>query len=59
MATCVITGVAGFVGSNLARRLLNDGHHVVGIDAFIPYYPRSLKEANLTPLLAEERFTFF
>ncbi len=32
MTTFLITGVAGFVGSNLAERLLVDGHRVVGID---------------------------
>ena len=43
---CLITGVAGFIGSHLAERLLADGHEVVGIDAFIDYYPRSMKEQN-------------
>ena len=37
---CLVTGVAGFVGSHLAERLLADGHEVCGIDAFIEYYPR-------------------
>jgi len=44
---CLITGVAGFIGSNLAERLLADGHEVVGIDAFIDYYPRSMKERTI------------
>jgi len=43
----VVTGVAGFIGSHLADALLADGHRVVGIDAFVDYYPRALKEANL------------
>lgn len=46
----LVTGIAGFVGSNIAKRLLRDGHSVVGIDAFTPYYARELKEANLASL---------
>ena len=33
-----ITGIAGFVGSNLAEKLNNDGYEVVGIDSFEDYY---------------------
>jgi UDP-glucuronate 4-epimerase len=54
----VITGVAGFVGSHLAERMVGDGHDVVGIDAFIDYYPRSMKEANLSAVRRGPRFTF-
>ena len=46
---CVVTGAAGFIGSHLCERLLRDGHSVRGIDAFIPYYPRAVKESNLQP----------
>ena len=55
---CLVTGAAGFIGSHLCDRLLRDGHEVVGLDAFIPYYPRPLKEANLLPLRASRGFTF-
>jgi nucleoside-diphosphate-sugar epimerase len=44
---CLVTGAAGFIGSHLCERLLRDGHQVLGVDALIPYYPRTLKEANL------------
>lgn len=44
----VVTGVAGFIGSHLAESLLADGHEVVGIDAFVDYYPRDIKDANLS-----------
>lgn len=54
----LITGVAGFVGSTLARRLLRDGAHVTGLDCFTDYYARPLKEANLEPLRVEPRFRF-
>ena len=43
----VVTGAAGFIGSQLAERLLGEGHDVVAIDAFVDYYPRSVKEKNL------------
>lgn len=55
---CLVTGVAGFVGSHLAERLLADGHEVCGIDAFIDYYPRHIKELNLERLRDCEAFTF-
>ena len=44
---CVVTGAAGFIGSHLCERLLLDGHTVRGLDSFVPYYPRSVKEINL------------
>lgn len=43
----VVTGAAGFIGSHLAERLLEDGCDVVGIDAFVDFYPREAKERNL------------
>ncbi len=56
MAICLVTGAAGFVGSHLAERLTSDGHTVHGIDAFIPYYPRTHKEANLVDLRQRKNF---
>lgn len=55
---CLVTGAAGFIGSHLCERLVRDGHEVVGLDAFIPYYPRPLKEANLHVLRGGSRFRF-
>ena len=43
----LVTGAAGFIGSHLCERLLALGHDVIGLDAFVPYYPRPLKEHNL------------
>ena len=50
---CLVTGVAGFIGSHLAERLLADGHLVVGIDAFTDYYAASLKTDLVEGLRAE------
>jgi nucleoside-diphosphate-sugar epimerase len=55
---CLITGVAGFIGSHLAERLLSDGHEVCGVDAFIDYYPRAMKERNLEVARSWNSFTF-
>ena len=55
---CLVTGVGGFVGSHLAERLLADGHEVCGVDAFIDYYPRSIKESNVAELHSQKKFTF-
>ncbi|HUH49061.1 MAG TPA: NAD-dependent epimerase/dehydratase family protein, partial [Mycoplana sp.] len=41
-----ITGTAGFIGFHLARRLLEEGHEVVGLDGMTQYYDVSLKEAR-------------
>lgn len=45
--TAIVTGAAGFIGSHLARRLIESGWGVVGIDCFDPYYDRALKERNI------------
>lgn len=41
-----ITGAAGFIGFNLAKRLLDEGHDVAGYDGMTPYYDVRLKEAR-------------
>jgi UDP-glucose 4-epimerase len=54
----LVTGVAGFIGSTLAERLVADGADVIGIDCFTDYYPRSVKERNLSALLEQPSFRF-
>jgi len=54
----LVTGVAGFIGSTLAERLLASGAAVTGIDCFTDYYARSIKERNLAGPTAHAGFTF-
>lgn len=55
---CLVTGAAGFIGSHLCERLLDEGHRVVGIDCFTSYYSRSIKERNLEALRGRDAFDF-
>ena len=52
----LLTGAAGFIGSNLCDRLLNDGHEVLGIDNFNDFYDPQLKERNLRQALTHSSF---
>jgi len=54
----LVTGVAGFIGSTLAERLIDTGWDVLGVDCFTPYYDRSQKEANLLRLRRSCSFRF-
>ena len=54
----LVTGVAGFIGSTLAERLVAEGVDVVGIDSFTDYYPRPMKERNLSGLRSSRGFRF-
>jgi nucleoside-diphosphate-sugar epimerase len=53
-----VTGVAGFIGSHLAEKLLAAGHDVIGIDNFLDNYAGSFKEKNLSELSVHGNFTF-
>ena len=54
----IVTGVAGFIGSNLARELLNDGFEVIGIDNINGYYSKDLKSLRLRNLSESSGFQF-
>ena len=52
----LVTGVAGFVGSQVAEALVGAGETVRGVDCFTAYYDRATKESNLAHLRASDRF---
>ena len=54
----LVTGAAGFIGSQVTRRLHDAGHTVVGIDNFNTSYDPRLKEWRLAQLTPLERFQF-
>jgi nucleoside-diphosphate-sugar epimerase len=54
----LVTGAAGFIGSTLSDRLIADGADVLGLDCFTDFYPRSVKERNLSGLAGHPRFRF-
>ncbi len=54
----LLTGAAGFIGFHTAKRLLDRGDEVIGLDNINDYYDVRLKEARLTQLLPHRRFHF-
>lgn len=55
----LVTGAGGFIGSTLAERLIENGHHVTGIDNFTPYYSPLIKHCNLDAFVSSPQFTLF
>jgi len=53
----LVTGTAGFIGSTLARRLLDRGDEVIGVDNLNDYYDVNLKQSRLNRLLDHDGFT--
>ncbi len=58
MASFLITGCAGFIGSSIAEALLREGHRVIGVDVFLDNYPREMKEYNIMALRRFKGFFF-
>ncbi len=54
----LVTGVGGFIGSHLAERLISEGYDVIGVDCFLDYYPRRIKEKNVQSLKKRPEFQF-
>lgn len=58
MATILVTGCAGFIGSHFTEKLLREGHEVIGIDNFDPFYDRSIKQQNMRSFVGNTGFHF-
>ena len=56
MATYIVTGVAGFIGSHLAEALIKRGDKVIGIDQFNHYYNPKFKRQNISYLKQQPAF---
>ncbi len=59
MKTYFITGGAGFIGSTLGKRLLEEGNKVITIDSFCDFYNPSIKESNVAELLHNSNFKLY
>ena len=58
MGKYLITGGAGFIGSNLCQTLIAQGHTVHILDNFDPFYDRAVKKKNLSSFLGHDNFQF-
>jgi len=59
MKTYLVTGAAGFIGSSLSERLVNEGNRVIGIDNFCDFYNPEIKERNVSELLKNSKFKLY
>ena len=55
----LVTGAAGFIGSDLAKYLLDKNYEVVGIDNFNDYYSPKIKEFNIQSFKENPKFKLY
>ncbi len=54
----IVTGAAGFIGSHLCEKLIEDGHIIVGLDNFDPFYDEKVKRDNIKAAMASDNYRF-
>ena len=54
----LITGVSGFIGFHLAKRLLKKKYNIIGLDNLNNYYDVKLKKSRLNQILDDKNFSF-
>jgi UDP-glucuronate 4-epimerase len=59
LTQALVTGAAGFIGSHLSSRLIDEGFDVLGVDCFSAHYDRPLKELNVASLMSGKHFDLF
>jgi nucleoside-diphosphate-sugar epimerase len=52
----LVSGAAGFIGSHLCRKLIQENGRIIAVDAFTDFYPRWLKENNIQSLMKNPNF---
>ena len=59
MKTHLITGGAGFIGSSLSEKLIDEGNRIIAINNFCDFYSPKIKENNVKELLIKENFKLY
>lgn len=52
----LVTGAAGFIGSHLCKKLIQNGAHITALDAFTDFYSPTIKKSNIQPLVSHPHF---